>query len=412
MNKKNYLASYRSIILPIISFAIIMLGQGYFNTFVSIKLQSTGFQTGAIAAVIAAYFIGLVLGSLKIEKLLGAIGHVQTFALCACMNIVTTTLLSLTTNFWHWIFFRSLMGACAAGLFITLQSWLLLSSTPETKGKFLSLYMISLNGAQGCGQFLLNTIDSSHHLSFLSFILLAACAVIPISLIKKLPWTICPLKRTILPILKQSPFGVLGCLIAGMIVNSFHTLAPIFGSQINLSMLQISQIMGFTILGGICLQWPIGHLADLFGRLKALIVVASIVCILTLILSMHLFLPYSVILSLCILFGAFSFTLYPLSIAYTCDQFSEDKAVYITGSLMIIYGSGSVLGPLCTAFPMQHLHSSSLFFNMAMLSFLLFTIGLWKSIKSPISPVVPTTTTEIEPGLVLEEEPIHEAEPF
>jgi MFS family permease len=412
MNNKSLLEPYRRIILPIISFAIIMLGQGYFNTFVSIKLQSTGFQTSVIAVVIASYFIGLVTGSLGVEKLLSSIGHVQTFALCACMNIVTTTLLSLTTNFWHWIVFRALMGACAAGLFITLQSWLLLSATPETKGKFLSLYMISLNGAQGCGQFLLNTIASSHHLSFLSFILLAAGAVIPISLIKKLPWTICPLKKTIVPILKKSPFGAIGCLIAGMIVNSFHTLGPIFGAQINLSMLQISQMMGFTILGGICLQWPIGHFADLFGRLKTLVIVAAIVCIITLSLSMHLLLPYWATLSLCVLFGAFSFTLYPLSIAYTCDQFSEDKAVYITGSLMILYGSGSILGPLCSAFPMQYLHSSSFFFNMATLSFLLFTIGLWKVMKAPVLPILPTDTVEEKPALVLEEEPMHEAEPF
>ncbi|MEI8300196.1 MAG: MFS transporter [Chlamydiota bacterium] len=412
MNNQNSFTTYRSIILPIISFAIIMLGQGYFNTFVSIKLQATGFQTSIIAVVIASYFIGLVLGSLGVEKLLASIGHIQTFIFCACTNIVTTTLLSLTTNFWHWILFRALMGACAAGLFITLQSWLLLSSTPATKGKFLALYMISLNVAQGCGQFLLNTIDSTHHLSFLSFILLAASAVIPISLIKKLPWSVSPLKRTILPILKQSPFGVLGCLIAGMIVNSFHTLGPIFGGQINLSMLQISQMMGFTILGGICLQWPIGHLADLFGRLKVLTVVASIVCLLTLTLSMHLFLPYWVVLALCVLFGAFSFTLYPLSIAYTCDQFSINQSVYITGSLMIIYGSGSIIGPLCSAFPMQYLHSSSFFFNMAMLSFLLFIIGLWKIIRSPILPILPTATIEEKPDLILEEESIHKAEPF
>ncbi|MBM3191549.1 MAG: MFS transporter [Chlamydiae bacterium] len=408
MSLQRHFSSYRCVLLPVISFAIIMLGQGYFNTFVSIKLHSTGFETITVAFVVAAYFIGLVIGSFVVETLLSIVGHTQAFTLCACVNVVTTTLLSLTTTFWHWLLFRALMGACAAGLFITLQSWLLLSSTPDTKGKFLSLYMISLNGAQGCGQFLLKAIDIDHPLAFLSFILLAALAAVPISLVKRSNWIITPVKKNLLPLFKEVPFGVLGCLIAGMIVNGFHTLGPIFGSQIHLSMSQISQLMGLTILGGICLQWPIGHLADRLGRLKTLLVVTAIVLAITTILSLHALLPYWLLLLLCVLFGAFSFTLYPLSIAYTCDRFPKEQSVYIAGSLMVLYGLGSILGPIMSAFPMQHLHPSMFFLNMAVLSFILLAVGLWKMRKVPSVPILPTKT----PSDPSPEEEFKEAEPF
>jgi MFS family permease len=380
MNTNNSFTMYKQALIPIISFAIIMLGQGFFNTFVSINLLTIGFSTSLIAVITSFYFVGLVLASLSIDKFIGRIGHIRSFILFAAVNAICTIILGMTTNTWGWIGIRLLMGACAAGLFITLQSWLLLLSTPLTKGKLLSLYMISLYAAQGAGQFILNFIDLNGHVPFLIFIVSALVSIAPLCLMKTPSFQIksqSPIAN-IGPIFKITPFGVLGCIIAGMIVNAFTSLGPIFAKELHLSIWQVSQVMGLSILGGLSLQWPIGHLADLFGRLKVLLIVTFILLMICTTLYMSPFLPYWSLLLLSVLFGAFAFTLYPLSISYTCDYFSTEKIVPITCSLLVIYGIGSILGPLAGSIPMQYLQPSGLFLCTGILSLILMIGGLSK----------------------------------
>ena len=70
---------------------------------------------------------------------------------------------------------------------------------------------------------------------------------------------------------------------------------------------------------------------------------------------------YPLLLSLAVLFGGFSFTLYPLSIAYTCDYFHSSKIISITSGLYVVYGVGSILGPLLAPLFMTNIRPSALF---------------------------------------------------
>jgi len=118
-------------------------------------------------------------------------------------------------------------------------------------------------------------------------------------------------------ILKKAPLGPIGCFVGGIILGSFYSLGPIFAKEIGLSVFQISQVMGFTILGGLVLQWPIGHLSDIFNRRKVIIGVCFCLMLVAFALYHSIHFHYYVLLGLMILFGGISFTLYPLSITYT-----------------------------------------------------------------------------------------------
>ncbi|MCB1084897.1 MAG: MFS transporter, partial [Chlamydiia bacterium] len=96
-----------------------------------------------------------------------------------------------------------------------------------------------------------------------------------------------------------------------MIMSSFYGLAPIFGREIKLTVFQISQLMGLTILGGLALQWPIGHLSDIFNRRKVIIGVCFALMLLTFSLFQSHHYPYWLLLVNMIVFGGVSFTLYP-----------------------------------------------------------------------------------------------------
>lgn len=379
--------SYRSFAPPLFSLALIMLGQGFFNTFVSLKIASEGYSYSINGLVNSFYYIGMMLGGIYIERFMKNIGHIRAFAIFASLNGAIICIQCLTFNIGSWMFLRFCTGICGAGLFIVIESWLLLVSNAKTRGRILAIYMVALYAAQAAGQFLINFTSIDSPSAFLATIFLSSISVAPICMMKsEIPQIVKePSVTNILYICKNSFFGVFGCFLSGMALSAFYSLAPVFAKSSGFSILEVSQIMGFTIFGGLALQWPLGKLSDCINRLKVLLFVAITLFIISLLLFLEFKMPFPFFLLLCILFGGFSFTLYPLSITYACDSFPHSKIVAVTCSMLIVYGMGAILGPLIAPLPMQLISPSALFLYMSILSFLLIVFGIIE-IRKPVKP--------------------------
>ena len=96
----------KSIIPPLLSLVIIMLGNGFFNTFVSLRISQEGFPYWINGIVHSAYYIGIMLGCLCIERLIKSVGHICSFAILASFNAVLIVLLGHLLSPNWWIFFR------------------------------------------------------------------------------------------------------------------------------------------------------------------------------------------------------------------------------------------------------------------------------------------------------------------
>lgn len=377
----------RSIIPPLISLVIVMLGNGFFNTYASLRISIDGYASWVIGILNASYYLGVMLGSIYIEHLIDRIGHIRTFAMFASINSAVILVQSFIIGPISWTIFRFLVGFCASAFFIVIESWLLLSTSIRTRGKILSLYMLTLYMAQGFGQFILNISPLKSEFPFAITIFLSSLSVLPVCMMKSSgPPMLESSMTNIFQILKKAPLGPIGCFIAGLIMSSFYGLVPIFGKEIHLSILQISQVMGLTILGGLALQWPIGHLSDIFSRRKVIIGVFFVLMILTFVLFHSSSFHYYILLTLMIVFGGISFTIYPLSITYTCDYFSEKNTVGITCTLLIIYGTGCIVGPLISPIFMSLLGPEGLFFFIAIVSAIYIFFGMWRVLHARSLP--------------------------
>ena len=76
------------------------------------------------------------------------------------------------------------------------------------------------------------------------------------------------------------------------------------------------------------------------------------------------------------LFGGFSFTLYPLSMAYVCEKIPEDQIVAATGGFVLSYGIGAIAGPMLVPLPMEWLGAPGLFYFLALITLGLGCFGL------------------------------------
>lgn len=321
-----------------------------------------------------------MLGSLYIEHFIRRIGHIRAFAIFASMNSAAIIAQSLVLDIPTWTCLRFAIGVCAAGLFVVIESWLLLLSTIQTRGKLLSLYGRHLRLTRS------RPIHSQPHalgkprpLCHIRAPLLSLCHPRLRDEKRRPQYSEDTSVMTIFHIAKKCPFGVTGCLLAGMILSAFYSLGPVFAEKTLGSISQVSAFMGYTILGGLVLQWPLGHLSDIFDRLKMVLLVAMIlVCITT---ALFFSLPYTYLIALSILFGGFSFTLYPLSITFTSDHFHSSKIVSVTSALYAVYGFGSIIGPLVSPLFMYMTRPSGLFLYDTLLTVCLIVFGFCNSLR-------------------------------
>jgi MFS family permease len=377
----------RSLFAPVASLIIIMLGSGFYNTFISVKLHQAHTPNFLIGLVSSAYFAGLLVGSVRAEKLIIRIGFIRAFATFASTFTALVMANGLYFDPYYYLVLRFAHGFCVAGLFVVIESWLLIFGTKETRGKILSIYMSALYTAQAAAQVFVATLDLESILPFAVVVILASLSVVPVSMMRaSYPTLTEPSYISAKKLLAICPFGFISCICGGMILSAIYSLTPVFAQEIGLNLTEVSWMMGLIILGGFLLQWPIGHLSDIFDRRK----VMTFVCIVTAIISLTLvfspFLKHWIVFALATAFGGFAFTIYPLGITYTSDQLDPKHLIAATGMLLLAYSWGSVVGPILASTMMTLVGPAGLFFYAMCVAGILFGYGVLRSMQRPSIP--------------------------
>ncbi len=363
----------RSLLSPIISIALLMFGMGFFMSFLSLSLNQQGYADRIVGYIQAAFFFGVMIGALYVERLIRRIGHIRAYATFGSICGASVLMQGIIPSFWVWMAARFFTGLSSAGIWICIESWLMEMSTTQTRGRVLAVYMIAFYFSQASGQFILDWVDQTSLIPFLVAGLLAMISVVPVSLTRyPSPVVTEPTIPNIFHIFSISPLGVSGCFLAGWLLSGIYSFTPIFARDMGLS---VPLVMSVTIMGGMVLQWPIGKLSDIFDR-RTILVLASLILVIP---SFLIFLfPHqeSFVLVFSFLLGGLSFTLYPLSITQVCDHFEAHNITAITGILLLAYGAGSSTGPLLAPLFIQPFGSEFLYIYLSLISLLLAAIGM------------------------------------
>lgn len=371
-------ALLRSLTAPLLSLMLLIFGSGLFTTFVSIRLEISEFDVEIIGLVTSAAYIGILIGSLKSGKWISKFGHVRSFIVFASISTGLILLQALWLHPWYWAGLRLLGGVCMAGIFVAIESWLLLLASPSLRGAVLSVYLAVFYGALSAGQLLIRVVDPYGLSPFLVTAGLTAISILPVCFKSvRAPKFSDSQPMKLLQFFKISPLGFLGGVISGMLLAVLYGLLPVYASEIGMPISQIGTLMAILIFGGLSLQWPIGRLADRGNRKFVLNIASFISAFLALIIALQGPTSSFALFILVGFFGGFSFTLYPLSMAHVCEKIQEDQIVSATGGFVLSYGIGAIVGPIFAAFSMEHLGSSGIFYFLSLITLLLGCFGLY-----------------------------------
>jgi MFS family permease len=141
--------------------------------------------------------------------------------------------------------------------------------------------------------------------------------------------------------------AVAGCFAGGLISGSFFALIPVYAQTQGRSVLEISSYMALAILGGLLLQIPVGWLSDRIDRrlVAGFAALAFAAMTQTIAPARHtLWFP-----AVWLLLGGFMAVIYPVCVAHANDRMPAERAVSVSGRLILISGVGSAVGPLAGA---------------------------------------------------------------
>lgn len=366
----------RLLFTPLASLAFMMMGSGLFNTFVSVRLEMAGFHPEMIGVVVASLYMGILLGSFKIDRWISKVGHTRSFIALALLLASVVFVQGFWVNPWYWMVLRFLGGVCSAGVFIIVESWCLMQSPSNMRGGALSIYLATLYGALSSGQLLLNAANPLGFMPYCITALFVLASIVPMMMRRQAAPKIQLSAARLHPLqlLRLSPLGTIGGIISGMVLAVIYGFVPVFAKEIGMSLSEIGLFMAILIFGGFSLQWPIGRWADRTSRHNVLKMVSFATAALG--LSMG-FVGYNWLLyTLAFCFGGCAFTLYPLSMAYACEKVKEEEIVAATGSFVLSYGLGAILGPILVPVAIYYLGSIGVFYFLGFVSLLLGLIGL------------------------------------
>src|SRR6185295_1118078 len=159
----------------------------------------------------------------------------------------------------------------------------------------------------------------------------------------------------------NSPIAFLTVLLVGVINGAFGTLAAVWGKQIGLPTPLIALMMAITVVSGALTQIPAGRISDMTDR-RYVIAGAAIVAALAgfAILALKPTEPW-LVLTLVGCYGALTYPIYGLAVAHANDYADPSEFVAVSGGLLLLYGAGTMFGPLAAGGAMTEIGPEALF---------------------------------------------------
>jgi MFS family permease len=389
------------------SYGLLLLANGLFGTLIGLRTKIEGFATETVGIIVAAYFLGLLLGGLRAARVVAAVGHIRSFAAFASVMSVSALAIILIVDPFAWIAFRFVAGFCMAGMVMVTESWLNGRSTNATRGGVMALYMITNYLAAGLGPLLVPLGDPGGFGLFCVASIIYSLALVPVLLTRAAAPAPPPVQALDFRALwLTSPLGLTAALAAGIVNSSFHGLAPVFAHDLGLSVEATSSFVATVVLGGLILQWPLGRLSDHTDR-RNIIMVATLGTAISCAAIVWVAHGDPFWLFACgIAYGGFSFTVYSLAAAHTNDFAAPDRLIQTASGLLIAYGIGAVVGPLVTATLMGQFGPTAMFMSSGAVHGSLGLFALFRMFKRAArapeerSPAVPLPGGQFTTGVL------------
>ena len=385
---------------------LLLFAGGINGLILPVRGAAEGFSALSLGLLGTGWALGYVLGCMFMSRLVGNVGHVRAFSAMSALAAVSILLSLIILSPYAWIPLRALSGFCFAGAAMIAESWLGERAEPANRGKIFAIYaMVSLGATMG-GQMVLPLGNTNTYLFFVLAAVFYSLAVVPTAVSSSAnPNPLASVKLNLPQQWRNSPIAVFGVLMAGISNSAFGTLAAVYGNRMGLALTTIALFASIPILTGAIAQIPVGYLSDRMDRRRVLIGLAIIAIIAE--IGFILVQPDDRMINLLLVsaLGTAIYSMYPVIVAHASDHAPPNSHMQTSGGLLLVFGLGSIVGPLAAGLLMYLGGPSGLFItllaaHLALVGFAAWrilsheTVDDYKKVAFKFSPLARSTTPE------------------
>jgi MFS family permease len=357
---KNNLNIVQFVARPLFSVFIFMLAVQSMAIYLTLMLTLEDHSQFSIGVMNALGYVGFFASGFYTDRLIHRLGHRKTFVLCSLLAALLSLLFFLGGNYFWILCLRFVLGWAVGLFYIVIESWMLVAPPRVNQGQYLAFYTIVLNCAQMLSPFLLDIMFTPSHKIFVLAGLLCLLSILPLLFYNPKNNSMdqeSMIECNVYALFKRVPVAFLGCILSGIITSSYSSLVPYYALKEGYA---VSTLMSLFVLGGALFQWPIGYCGDVFGRLCILTYLSCAMLIST---SILLVADHNVLFRVGIFMsGAFTFSLYPISIGLASESFENNEIVTASKALLLAYSIGSIVGILVIGWFMTFFAMNKLLF--------------------------------------------------
>ena len=353
-------------ILPVLSLLfgtlLLLTASGMQSMIMPLRGQWEGFSLTELGLLGTGWASGFVAGCLLIPRVIGRVGHIRAFAAFSSLSAVVALLSGLVVDPLSWFFMRVATGFVMAGAFMVMESWLNDRATNENRGIVFGLYLMVTYAGITIGQMSVYKGSFLGPTMFIVTGIIYCLALLPTVLASGNTPALPEEARLDLPALwRNSPVAAVACTLIGIANGAFGTLGAVYGSRIGLSASMVGLMMSIAVVFGAVVQIPVGRLSDKMDRRIVLTAAALVAAGAGFVLFAFRPASPSVILPVIALYGAMAYALYSLAVAHANDFAGPSDFVKISGGLLLLYGAGTIAGPLLGSLAMEYAGPEGLF---------------------------------------------------
>ena len=362
--------------------ALIMVANGLQGTLIALRAALEGFSLAATGMVMSGYFLGLLAGSLLSARLVRRVGHVPVFAAFASIASASILMQSLLVDVAFWTAMRIVTGYCYGTMYVVVESWLNQRATNESRGRLLSLHMITVFAGAAAGQLLLNASDPRAYDLFLLVSILVSFAMVPLLLAARPGARPHSARRMpVSALYRASPVGFVSTVLTGVSHGAMFGMGPVYAQTLGLNTAQVAWFMALGMIGAIFSQWPLGALSDRFDRRRVMLGLTLVGAAAAATMAGPS--PDSSYLrtfAAVFVLGAAALPLYSLCIAHVNDYVSPREMVGASAALVFVSGLGLIAGPMVASVAIEALGPPGFgqclaVLHFAMAAFIVFRMG-------------------------------------
>ncbi len=338
----------RSLIVILVAIAVCGVGWGLSMPLFALLMKAMGASSTLIGFNTATPALSALTVTPILPSLMRRFGIRSVLMACLVSLIAFILAMPFVTELWVWFPLRFVFGMAIAGMFVATEIWINLIAEDHNRGRIIGIYGTGLAGGFALGTFTLASLGSAGWPPVVAGAsIFAFAAVILFAVRTEAPRLEPTNDASLIPYMIAAPTVMAAGIVFGAVEMGISALLPVYGITAGLEENAATGLLVAFAAGNVALQVPLGMLADRINKraVLGLCGAAGLIGALAIPLLLDFAIPlYATIFVM----GGMVVGLYTISLVIIGDRFRGNDVAGANAAFIMMYGVGSLFGPLAS----------------------------------------------------------------